>query len=206
MAHESMYIPRTGANGSSKSRIKVDTGSTGFYRGFEFRAYIPINLAAAGTLNIRFSSPINFILTTQRLQLVQGTLLARVFRGATFGGTWPGANIAPFTRNSMTEVAKYPDEISGTPYVNQCTITQVSSASGAPAGTIVGGTESDRIYVHTGQTQGNRSSSTVVGEGEIRGLPAGTYGITLGSIPGITNSDTAIGMYELIWEERPVSL
>lgn len=204
MAHESMYVPRTGVAGSPKSRLKVDTGSTGFYRGFEFRAYVPINIPAAGTLNIRVATPVNLILKTSRMTLVQGSRLATATRGSAFGGTW--STNPSIAQNIMTEVAKYPDEVFGTQYATAVVISTSQSASGAPAGTITGGVESDRIYVHTGTTQGNRSSSTVAGEGEVRGLGPGTYGITIAAIPGITNTDACVGVYELIWEERPIAL
>lgn len=204
MGHPSVWLPLTGDPATTRGRVKVDTGSTGFYRGFEFRAYVPINLTSTESLVVQVVAPVNFILTKQRLQLVRGTLQAKAYVNAVASGLPATPNAKSIGRNRMSDVPGFPDEISSAIYVPRLEVRYGKTPTAAL--NTASAEEVDLLMVHTGTQQGNQSSHPVAEEGEVRGLPAATYNIMIGPIPGITNADGPIGKYELIWEERPVSL
>lgn len=164
---------------------RVDVGQTGFFAGREFRSYYELNVAAASTINLRFVSPVNFILWEQTLSLDSGGRRMRVFTGATTSGTWtPRPAIG---RNRMTDRPA--------PYYTPVGVLSVG-------GTFTGGTEVELLRLRTNTNQGNASSSTVGARAsDERGLPPGEYVISLEPLTGVT--DAATGVYSIEWEERP---
>ncbi|MEI2606481.1 hypothetical protein V8O11_22185 [Erwinia aphidicola] len=198
MGTPSSQVPLTHKAGSDEQRVQVDVGSTGFNLGREFRAYVRINQAAGTTTYYRLISPINFHLVKQRLELVQGAAEVTAWLTATPVDFVP-ATVPVIGRNRMSDREGYPTDASP-PYVAQITLEKATS------GTFTGGTEVDVLQSNTGTNQGNQSSSNVGSESDVRGLPAGTYYLKVGPIAGIANTDQVIGIYEIVFEERPADL
>lgn len=166
-------------------RIRVDVGQTGFFAGREFRSYYEMNIAGGSTVNLLFTSPVNFILWEQTLSLDAGGRRATVHVGATPTGTWTPLPV--IGRNRMTDRPQ--------PYYQP--VSSLSFGGGFTGGTVV-----EVIRARTGSNQGNNRSSTVgTRQSDERGLPAGDYIISLSPMTGVT--DAAEGLYLIEWEERP---
>jgi hypothetical protein len=170
----------------SKRRIRVDPGQTGFFAGKFFRSYIEAVIPVAGpSVQFRFTSPINFILWSQVLQLMQGAIELRVYTGATSSGVWTARPVIGVNR--MTEIPQ-------PPYVSQITLET--------GGNFTGGTEVDVLKVRT--SSANNTAQNVGSESTERGLPAGVYHGRLQTLTGgLTVNDAAQLLYSLVWEERP---
>lgn len=167
-------------------RLRVDPGQTGFFSGKFFRAYIEATIPVAGpSVQFRFSSPIDFILWSQALEITQGAIEFRVFTGATSTGSWTARPVIGVNRMSSRQ----------TPfYSNQVTLET--------GGNFTGGTEVDLLKVRA--SSANNSASNVGIEASERGLPAGTYHARFQTLTGgVTVNDAAQLLYTLIWEERP---
>ena len=84
-------------------------------------------------------------------------------------------------------------------YLKDLNATQASLSHG---GDFTGGSLVEVIRVRTGSNQGNQRSSTVgARQSDERGLPAGSYIISLQPV-GV-DTDAATGVYSIEWEERP---
>lgn len=167
-------------------RLRVDPGQTGFFSGKFFRSYIEAIIPVAGpSVQFRFTSPIDFILWSQVLEITQGALEFRVFTGATSTGSWTARPVIGVNRMSSRQ----------TPfYSNQVTLET--------GGNFTGGTEVDLLKVRA--SSANNSASNVGIEASERGLPAGTYHARFQTLTGgVTVNDAAQLLYTLIWEERP---
>jgi len=178
-------------NQGVKERLRVDPGQTGFFTGKTFRSYLELGIPVAGPpVAFRFTSPINFILWHQDLDLTQGALRLEIFTGAvTPAGTWSSWPAGVIGVNRMTEIPQ-------PPYVSQITLET--------GGTFSGGTAVDLMLLRCSANQGNQSSSNVGGETSERGLGAGVYYGRFSTLTGgIAVADAAQGIYSLIWEERP---
>ena len=168
---------------TTASRLRVDVGQTGFFEGRDFRSFYELNVAAEATLNLRFVSPIDFILWEQALNLDSGSRRMAVYINATVSGAW--TPIAPIGRNRMSTAPAY-----------------APLAALSYGGNFTGGTLVEVIRVRTGSNQGNQRSSTVgARQSDERGLPAGSYIISLQPL-GV-ETDAATGVYSIEWEERP---
>ncbi|MBU0792098.1 MAG: hypothetical protein KKC55_16750 [Gammaproteobacteria bacterium] len=174
-------------NGFGESRrLRVDVGDTDFFAGRKFRDYIPLAVPVAGpSIKFRFSSPINFILWAQDLDLTQGALDLRVYTGSTTSGTW--VDRVPIGINRMTDRPQ--------PYYEpQCRL--------ALGGGFTGGTEVDMMLLRA--SAANNSASNVGDKFSERGLPPGIYYGELKTLTGgVAVSDAAQGKYNLEWAERP---
>ena len=169
-------------------RLRVDPGQTGFFAGKFCRAYIESVIPIIGpSLQFRFTSPIDFILWSQRLELTQGALELRVYTGATSSGTW-----SAMPAIGVNRMAERPQP----PYTAQAVL--------ATGGNFTGGTEVDLIKVRAAAA--NNGAQNVGAESSERGLPAGVYhGRFQTLIGGVTVNDAAQLLYSLLWEERPVA-
>jgi hypothetical protein len=167
------------------ARLRVDPGQTGFFSGRMFRNYhealIPV---ASPTVQFRFTSPIDFILWKQDLDLTQGALEMRVYTGATPSGTY--VDKTPIGVNRMAERPQ--------PYYDaQCRI--------GFGGNFTGGTEVDLLKLRA--SAANNTANNVGGDFSERGLPAGTYYGRFSTLAGgVTVNDAAQMIYSLLWEER----
>lgn len=174
-----------GGNGASR-RLRVDPGQTGFFAGRFFRSYIESLIPVAGpSVQFRFTSPIDFILWLQSLELTQGAVELRVYTGATGSGTWTQRPVIGVNR-----MAQRPQPY----YAAQCTLET--------GGNFTGGTEVDVLKVRT--SAANNTAQNVGDSWTERGLPAGTYYGRLQTLAGGLNvNDPAQLIYSLTWEERP---
>lgn len=177
-----------GGVGGISPRLRVDSGQTGFFAGRMFRNHHEAVIPVAGpSVQFRFTSPIDFILWSQTLNLTQGALQFRVYTGATPSGVW--VDKTPIGINRMVERP--------TPnYVAQCRF--------GTGGDFTGGTEVDVMLIRSGSNQGSNSSQNTGGESTERGLPAGTYYGRFSTLTGgVAVADAAQMVYSLTWEERP---
>lgn len=177
-----------GGYGASR-RIRVDPGQTGFFAGRFFRSYTEQVIPVAGpSVQFRFTSPIDFILWSQRLDLTQGALRLEVFTGATPSGVW-----TPLPVIGVNRMAERPQPY----YAPQVTVDT--------GGNFTGGTPVDLMLIRSGTNQGSNSSQNTGGETSERGLPAGTYYGRFSTLTGgVAPTDAAQMVYSLQWEERPV--
>lgn len=173
-----------GGFGKSR-RVRVDPGQTGFFAGRFFRSYIEATIPVAGpSVQFRFTSPVDFILWSQSLELTQGAVELRVFTGATPSGTWVQRPIIGVNR--MQERPQ--------PYY-------VPLSTLETGGNFTGGTEVDLLKVRTSSAN-NGAQNVGVNFGE-RGLPAGTYYGRLQTLTGgVTVNDAAQLVYSITFEER----
>lgn len=167
-------------------RLRVDPGQTGFFSGKFFRSYIEASIPVAGpSLQFRFTSPIDFILWSQVLEITQGAVDFRVYAGATSTGSWTALPVFGINRMAKRQ-SPY--------YTNQVTIER--------GGNFTGGNEVDLLKVRASSS--NNSANNVSIEAGERGLPAGTYHARFKTLTGgLTVDDAAKILYRLIWEERP---
>lgn len=183
-------LPLITDNGVGPSaRLRVDPGQTGFFAGRFFRSYIESLIPVSGpSVQFRFTSPVDFILWSQVLELTQGALELRVYTGATSSGTWTQRPVIGVNRMAERPQPYY------TPLVTLET-----------GGNFTGGTEVDLIKVRT--SSANNSAQNVGAQASERGLPAGTYHGRFTTLAGgVTVNDAAQMVYSLLWEERPVVL
>lgn len=181
MGHYSRYLNYTGDRLSGFERLRVDTAQTGFFEGREFRSFVEFSLAAAASLTVRFTSPVGFILFGQSLVIDEGRLRLEVRAGATPSGTF-GVALPVIGKNRLPE-RRAPF------YEPQVTLATGGSASG---GTVV---EVVRLNAGTASGQAQTAGGVVSDE---RGLPAGTYYLTLTHL----GTGACTGVYNLWWEER----
>jgi hypothetical protein len=182
MTSHSSTVPCTSTQHSATARVKVDPAQTGFFEGREFRSFLEFSLAAGASIVGRFTSPINFILFSQHLELDAGGVKLEVYVGATPGGTFSTA-LPIIGKNRMSDAPVY------TPVVTLAT-----------GGTVTGGTLVDVVRLVAPGT-GSNQSTVQGGQSDERGLPAGTYYLKLTSI--VAGNTT--GVYRLWWEERPAA-
>lgn len=166
-------------------RQRVDDDEIGFWSGWQFRAYSEINKDAVTVQAFMFSSPIDFILLAQRIELDSGGVRLSAWINGTPGGSW--TSVPVIGKNRMANRQK--------PYYQ----SQVTLSTG---GTFdkTGATEVDLIRIKSA-TATAQSTNVGAGMDDARGLPAGTYIILLEQIEG--SNDAVLGKFELIWEERP---
>ncbi|MND20867.1 hypothetical protein D3C76_47950 [compost metagenome] len=181
------YPPKqliTERDGAS-ARLRVDPGQTGFFAGRMFRAFMDGVIPVAGpAVQFRFTSPVDFILWAQNLDLTQGALQLEVFIGATPTGTW-----TPVPLIGVNRMAERPQPY----YAPLCTVDT--------GGNFTGGTRVDVMKIRSAAA--NNSANNVGGAFTERGLPAGVYFGRLSTLTGgVAVNDAAQYIYSLIWEER----
>jgi hypothetical protein len=178
--------PANLVTGTSKPRLRVDPGQTGFFEGRMFRSFFNGVIPVAGpTVQFRFTAPINFILWTQTLELTQGALQLEVYTGATSSGSWTAVPILGLNRMSEAPLPTY--------------VSQITIETG---GNFTGGTRVDFMQVRAAAQ--NNTASNVGQEFSERGLPAAVFHGRLSTLAGgLTVNDAAQYVYRLAWEERP---
>lgn len=183
----SFHIPLLTDHQGPSQRLRVDPGQTGFFAGRMFRALTEQNIPIAGpAVSFRFTSPVDFILWDQRLDLTQGAIRFEVFTSAIDGGGWT-TSVPIIGVNRMAERPQ--------PYY----ISQVTIDTG---GTFIGGTRVDVSLVRAGTSKD--SAQNIGSSTSERGLPAGTYFGKFSTLTGGTLpiTDPAQMVYTLNWEER----
>jgi hypothetical protein len=160
-------------------RLRVDVGRTGFWEAREFRISFPLDIGASPTV-LKFVSPVDFILQHQEFSVDAESYKFEAFRDGTEGGTF-------------TEVPIYGNNIqlSAPDYTRQAeTYTGGTFTPSSPA------VETVRMRSAGSTAQAATVGGAVTGE---RGLAAGTYYLVFTRL----GTQNALGVYTLIWEERP---
>lgn len=167
-------------------RVRVDPGQTGFFAGRMFRNFVEGVMPTTGpTVQFKFSSPVDFILWTQTLELTQGAVQLDVFVGSTPSGTW--AELEPIGVNRMLSRPQ--------PYYEP--VCRVSVG-----GNFTGGTKVDLMRLRSSAS--NNAANNVGGDFSERGLPPGDYYGEISTLTGGLNvNDAAQYLYQITWEERP---
>lgn len=184
IAHPPFDLLTDGGDGPNR-RLRVDPGQTGFFAGRMFRAFFDGVIPTAGpSVQFRFTSPVDFILWSQSLELTQGALQLEVYVGATPSGSWTPVSVIGLNRMNERPAPFY------APLVTIDT-----------GGNFSGGTRVDVMKIRT--SSANNSANNVGGDFSERGLPAGTYFGRLSTLTGgLTVNDSAQYVYSLAWEER----
>lgn len=186
LAHPPFDLLTDGGDGPNR-RLRVDVGQTGFWGGREFRISYEFTITAS-PIWFKVSCPVSFILQSQNISCDQGGIRFAAYRANQ--GTASGTFDTPVTiwKNNG---------ISGTPtYSNQMTIN-----SGGEFTPTLGQMPSETIRTLSSTNAGS-SRDTISGSahGE-RGLPLGDYYLKFERLDGTVVD--ALGVYTLIWEERP---
>lgn len=93
------------------SRLRVDSGQTGFWENREFRIFQPID-TSGGNVVIKIIAPINFILRWQALQGKEGIVNMKAYRlgEGTEGGTFTDT-IYKLPNNIMSDAPAYTPQV-----------------------------------------------------------------------------------------------
>lgn len=162
-------------------RMRVDIAQTGFFEGREFRSFYEFSIPAGQSVVLKFTSPVDFILFQQSLDVDSSSVKLTAEIGGTEGGTFSVA-LPVIGKNRM---ASRP----APHYVPKVTISS--------GGTYTGGTILEVVRV---VSAGATAQQATVGAqiSDERGLPAGSYYLRLANF----GNGAATGVYSLIWEER----
>lgn len=164
----------------SESRVAVDVGQTGFFEGREFRMFR--ELTDNTSFVIEAVLPINVILTSLSIELVEGECRLDTVVGGTPSGTF-GTPVPTFNRNNMTEAPSY---------TGQVTLNE--------GGTHTGGTLLDLVLARAADNS-NFASNVSNSSNDSRGIAPDTYYFRVSSI-----GETLRGTIHATWEERPADL
>ena len=157
-------------------RLRVEQQSTALLEGRAFRMALEYSFTDVPKV-LRFTSPVDFVLTLQKLTADSGALSVRSYRAGTHAGVWTPVNI--WSNNLITPIAP-----------------QVTIDTG---GTFTpGGPATDVLRL---KTAGSTAQKINVGEslGNRRMLTAGVYTLVMQRLPG--NNETCEGVYLIEWEE-----
>lgn len=174
------FLPHHFTDGlGQESRLQVDVGQTGFFRGREFRTFREWETATTGAFVVKIVVPVNVILMEFLIQGEAGTARVETVIGGTEGGSF-SETLPVRAANTMTEVPEV--------YSPQVVMTA--------GGTLLGGTVIDISRVK--MADNSNFAATVGGGtgGAERGVAAGTYYWRL-TFAGF------IGVIKARWEERP---
>ena len=174
-------LPVNLVTGTTKPRLRVDVGQTGFFEKREFELFREFATATTATYLMRVVAPINFILAELDISLEAGTARLATFSGGVPTGTF--SETLPYVAaNTMTETPPT--------YVPQVVITAVPTG-----GSLAGGTP---IRVTRLKAADNSNFAGSVGSTPdlIVGRGPGTYYLTL-------ELTAAIGVLKGRIEERP---
>lgn len=161
-------------------RLRVDVAQTGFFVGREFRTFRRLSIGAGASLVVKAVVPVNIILFSLSLDLVDGWVDVETRVGGTPGGTF-SETLPIFRRNTMTTAPVV---------VSQTVLTA--------GGTHTGGTVLDVLAARAAGATAQASSVGAAITNE-RGIAPNTYHFVLTN-PG---SGTALGVWSAWWEERP---
>lgn len=163
-------------------RLKVDVGQTGLALGRQFRTFKELSINAGQSLVIAFSSPVNFVLSSQDLTVDAGAIKFTAEVEGTPSGSF--SDILPVVGRNRWPTRPQP-------YYE----AQASIASG---GDYTGGTVVELVRVVSSGSSAQKA--TVGGQfASERLLPAGTFYLRLANI----GNGTATGVYTISWEEVP---
>lgn len=160
-------------------RMKIETDSSAFYEGREFRAFKEFDIASGDSETIKVVSTVNTIVRSFGASLVLGSLRAELVIGGTEGDDFTGT-LPVFAANTMTDALSY---TSGVTFEN--------------SGTHTGGTIVDLILLFAGSPATQANEVTAIDNLPI-GFAPGTFYIRFVS----TGGSNAKGVFRTRWEER----
>lgn len=161
-----------------ESRLQVDVGQTGFFKGREFRTFHEFSVASEATLIIKVVASVDTIVQRFEVDLWTAEMRVELITGGTEGGTFSTA-LPILPCNGL----------------NQSYTSQVTMNAG---GTHTGGTVQDMFQLYAVSNPAKGSAVEGTAENSL-GFPAGTFYVKLTNI----NSVTATGVFKARWEERP---
>lgn len=170
------------------ARLRVDPGQIGFWKQWQHRAYLELNIPVAGpAVCARLTSPIDFVLLASAIDIHQGALRVETFIGAVVpSGVWAEVPIIGVNRMTGTDAPI-------TPYIPRITIQT--------GGQFTGGTAVDLLLLRAAAQ--NVVAQNVGKQTDVRGLPPATYYMRLSTLTGgVVNNDPAQGVFSIQWEER----
>lgn len=165
------------------ARLRVDPGSTHFFKGRHYRSFRELNIASGQVLVIKAVVPVNTILLDFKVDLTSGSLRCETVSGpgAVEGGSF-SESLPVFSCNGMTEVPA--------PAANQVTL--------AAGGTLTDGVLRDVFFAQVA-SQGQQQQSVGAGQDDVRGVAPATFYFKFTASGG----DSAQGVLHMRWEERP---
>lgn len=169
----------TGTGADPRPRLRVDSSQTSFWENREFRSFYEFNIAAAQSVWLRFTTPVDLILHGRDITIVEGKLRFAQVTGGTPSGVWTASSVFPV--NNMSDRPAY---------------TSQMVAEGG--GTLTGGTERDIMIL---ETPSSGQASTIRAEIAELGLAPGAYYAEFRN----TGNGPLRGLYKVHWEERQVS-
>lgn len=167
--------------GTTKPRIRVDVGQTGFFEKREFETYREFATPTTDTFVLRVVSPINFILLSLGLEIEAGSAQLRTYSSGTPTGTF--SETMPYIpANTMSETPPA--------YSPQIVLTAIPSG-----GSLSGGSQI-RVARVKAADNSNFSQSVGATPDQVSGRAAGTYYATL-------TMTSFVGVLTARFEERP---
>lgn len=167
--------------GTTKPRLRVDVGQTGFFEKREFETFREFAAATTGTYVLRVVSPINFILQDLAVELEAGSARLATFSGGTPTGVF--SETLPYVAaNTMTETPAA--------YTPQLALTAIPSGGSLAGGSAI------RVTRIKAADNSNFASSVGSTPDLVVGRGPGTYYIVL-------TLTAAIGVLKGRFEERP---
>jgi hypothetical protein len=161
------------------SRLRVDSGQTGFFAGREARTFYEFSIASGATQVIKVVSLTDTIVQTFSLELDLASLRLELVVGGTEGGTF-ATPLPIFKTNTMSTASDYAPQVT----MNR-------------GGTHTGGTVVDLLTAISGSNE-NKAVSQTATENLPQGFAAGTFYIRLIN----TDGNIATGIFRARWEER----
>lgn len=162
---------------SFRGALLVQLHSLGFFEGRQFRAYREFNLAANAVVTMRVVATTPFMLTWQSLQLIAGDARGVIVVGATPTGTWAALpTVNPKYRIGMSPVS--------------------AQSLDVLTGTLAGGSEREVLLCAASTGGSVKSGLGATDLAAPRGLPAGTYYITI-----TAGANGCVGIYAIEWED-----
>jgi len=173
--------PANLVTGTTKPRLRVDVGQTGFFEKREFELFREFATATTATYVMRVVSPVNFILQDLAIELEAGSVRLATFQGGTPTGSF-SETLPYIAANTMTETPAA--------YTPQIVITAIPTG-----GSLAGGTA---IRVTRVKSADNSNFASSVGSTPdlVAGRAPGTYYLVL-------QLNAAVGVLKGRIEERP---
>lgn len=162
----------------------AEEAGAGFYENRQFRMFIELAIPAGGTLWVKHTIGVNFELHDQRVTLLSGAVKWQALAAmATTPGPWATKTFR--RRNQMNTTPAY------------ASVSVIETSADANAAT--GGIEVDLMMISAAGV-GSQSASVEQNAG-LRGLAPGVYHVKMFN----SSNETAVGVYDWWWEEKPTN-
>lgn len=164
-------------------RFKVESGTTAFDSGRQFRISLPLSIPNSTPLVIKFTTPIDIELRHQEIECDAETILFQAYRSTqgVESGTFDTA-IPVYANNFKSTTPNY--------------TLQSTVMTGGDFTPNIGQSAVETIRVRSAGSTAQRSTVGASATGT-RGLPSGTYYLKLSNL----ENGTALGGFSLIFDE-----